>query len=265
MERIAIEAPYGEEDEEMRLKGKTALVTGASSGIGHAIASKFGEEGASVCLVAHSHLDEAQRLADKITGDGGDAIAVNANLADLDDIDRLVDKALEHLGRIDILVNCAGVFFIRLLDELTEDEWDKTLDVNVKGPFFLTQKVAPHMIEQGGGNVIFLGSIFGPRGVSGAASYGASKSALHGLTECLAIELAPTIRVNAVAPGNIDTPMNEELYEKFGGREAFRVQYPMGRLGLEGDIANAVTYLVSDDANWITGVVLPVDGGYMAK
>ena len=163
-------------------------------------------------------------------------------------------------------MNCAGVFFIRLLHELSEDEWDTTLDVNVKGPFFLTQKVAPHMIEQGSGSVIFVGSIFGPRGVPAAASYGASKSALHGLTECLAIELAPSgIRVNAVAPGNIDTPMNQELYEKFGGREAFRVQYPLGRIGLEQDVANAVAFLVSDDAEWITGVVMPVDGGYMAK
>ena len=249
----------------MRLEGKAALVTGASSGIGHAIARKFGEEGASVCLVAHSHLEKAQELADKIVSDGGRAIAIKTNLSDVDEIGRLVDSTMKEFGQIDILVNCAGVFFIRTLDELTEEEWDTTLDVNVKGPFFLTQRVAPHMVEQDSGNIIFVGSIFGPRGVSGAASYGASKSALHGLTECLAIELAPTIRVNAVAPGNIDTPMNQELYEKFGGREAFRVQYPMGRIGLEDDVANAVTFLVSDEADWITGVVMPVDGGYMAK
>ena len=249
----------------MRLEGKTALVTGASSGIGYAIARRFGDEGVHVGLVANSQLEKAEELADKIVADGGDAFAVRANLTDVEDIGRLVATALEKLGHIDILVNCAGVFYIRLLGELSEDEWDTTLDVNVKGPFFLTQKVVPHMVEQNAGNVIFVGSIFGPRGVPGAASYGASKAALHGLTECLAIELAPTIRVNAVAPGNIDTPMNQELYDKFGGREAFRVQYPMGRIGLEEDVASAVTYLVSDEAEWITGVVMPVDGGYMAK
>ena len=121
------------------------------------------------------------------------------------------------------------------------------------------------MIEQESGNVIFIGAIVGPRGVPAAASYGASKAALHGLTECLAVELAPRIRVNAVAPGNIDTPMNQELYENFGGREAFRVQSPMGRLGLETDVPGAVTFLASDEADWITGGVMPVDGGYMAK
>jgi NAD(P)-dependent dehydrogenase (short-subunit alcohol dehydrogenase family) len=249
----------------MRLEGKTALVTGASSGIGYAIGRRLGEEGAHVGLVANSQLENAEELADKIIAIGGDAFAVKANLTDVAEIERLVATALEKLGHIDILVNCAGVFYIRLLGELSEDEWDTTLDVNVKGPFFLTQKVVPHMVERGSGNVIFVGSIFGPRGVPGAASYGASKAALHGLTECLAIELAPTIRVNAVAPGNIDTPMNQELYDKFGGREAFRVQYPMGRIGLEEDVASAVTYLVSDEAEWITGVVMPVDGGYMAK
>ncbi len=249
----------------MRLDGKVALVTGASSGIGYAIAQRFGEEGAKVGMVAYSQLERAQGIADKIVSDGGEAIAMKADLANVEDIERLVDQTIEKFGRIDILVNCAGVFFIRLLDELTEDEWDTTLDVNVKGAFFLTQKVAPHMIEQGKGNVIFIGSIFGPRGVPAAASYGASKAALHGLTECLAVELAPTIRVNAVAPGNIDTPMNQELYEKFGGREAFRVQYPMGRIGLETDVASAATFLASDEAEWITGIVMPVDGGYMAK
>src|SRR3972149_7156272 len=121
----------------MRLEGKTALVTGASSGIGYAIARRFGEEGANVGLVAHSHLEKAEELADKIVADGANAFAVSANLADVEDISRLVDVALEKLGRIDILVNCAGVFFIRLLGELSEDEWDTTLDVNVKGPFFL--------------------------------------------------------------------------------------------------------------------------------
>jgi NAD(P)-dependent dehydrogenase (short-subunit alcohol dehydrogenase family) len=249
----------------MRLEGKTALVTGASSGIGHAIGRRLGNEGAHVGLVANSQLEKAEELADKIVADGGNAFAVKTNLTDVGGIESLVDVALDKLGHIDILVNCAGVFYIRLLGELTEEEWDTTLDVNVKGPFFLTQKVVAHMVERGSGNVIFVGSIFGPRGVPGAASYGASKAALHGLTECLAIELAPTIRVNAVAPGNIDTPMNQELYDKFGGREAFRVQYPMGRIGLEEDVASAVTYLVSDEAEWITGVIMPVDGGYMAK
>ena len=115
------------------------------------------------------------------------------------------------------------------------------------------------------GRIIFTGSIFGPIGAPAASSYGASKMAIHGLTKCLSQELAPKITVNAVAPGNVDTPMNYPLYDNFGGREAFREQYPLARLGLESDVAASVAFLASDDADWITGVILPVDGGYKAK
>ena len=250
----------------MTLEGKVALVTGASSGIGLSIAEKLGKEGASVCLTGNEHIGKAERVAASLVDAGGKAIAVKANLLQMDDMDTLVQKTVEVLGPIDILINNAGVFYIRLLEELTEAEWDSTLDVNVKAPFFLTQKVVPYMVERGKGSVIFIGSTAGQRGMPAAGSYGASKAALHGLSTCLAIELAPKgIRVNTVAPGNTDTPMNQELYERFGGRDAFRVQYPMGRLGLEKDIASAVAYLVSDEADWITGIVMPVDGGFLAK
>lgn len=250
----------------MKLKDKVAIITGASSGIGAGIGRKFGQEGASVCLVGNTHYDRAQKLATDISANGGKAIVIKADLLKMKDIDNIVEATLKEFGKIDILVNNAGVFFIRMLDETTEEEWDKTFDVNVKGPYFLTQKVVPHMLKQGKGKIVFIGSVFGPTGAPAASSYAASKMAIHGLTINLAIELAPSkINVNAVAPGNVDTPMNYELYDKFGGREAFRAQYPLGRLGLVEDIAASVAFLASKEADWITGVVLPVDGGYLAK
>jgi len=248
----------------MRLKDKVAIITGTSSGIGYGIAERFAQDGASVCLVDR-HYEKSKELADAINKDGGRAIAVKASLTDMADLDRVVASTLEAFQRIDVLVNNAGIFYIRMLDQLTEGEYDDTFDVNVKAPYFLTQKVVPHMMKQGKGRIVFTGSIFGPIGAPGASSYGASKMAIHGLTKCLSQELAPAITVNAVAPGNVDTPMNHPLYEKFGGREAFRAQYPLGRLGLASDIAASVAFLASDEADWITGVVLPVDGGYTAK
>ncbi len=250
----------------MKLKEKVAIITGPSPGIGAGIGRKFGQEGASVCLVGNTHYDRAQKLATDISANGGKAIVVKADLLKMKDIDNIVEATLKEFGKIDILVNNAGIFFIRMFDQTTEEEWDKTFDVNVKGPYFLTQKVVPHMLKQGKGKIVFTGSIFGPIGAPGASSYATSKMAIHGLTINLAIELAPSnINVNAVAPGNIDTPMNYELYDKFGGREAFRAQYPLGRLGLVEDIAASVAFLASKEADWITGVVLPVDGGYLAK
>ena len=249
----------------MRLKEKVAIITGASSGIGYGIALKFAREGSHVCLVGNNHYNKAKELADRIKKGGGKAIAVKASLTNMADLDRIVESTLNEFQKIDILVNNAGIFFIRMLDQLTEKEFDETFDINVKGPYFLTQKVVPHMQKTGKGKIIFVGSIFGPIGAPAASSYGASKMAVHGPTMCLSQELAPIITVNAVAPGNVDTPMNYPLYDNFGGREAFRAQYPLGRLGLESDVAAAVTFLASDEADWITGVVLPVDGGYLAK
>lgn len=249
----------------MRLKDKVAIITGASSGIGYGIAEKFAKEGANLCLVGNSNYGKAAQLAEQIKANGGKAIAVKASMTNMADLDKIVDNTINEFGSIDILVNNAGVFFIRMLDQLTEEEYDKTFDVNVKGAYFLTQKVVPHMQKSHRGKIIFTGSIFGPVGAPAASSYGASKMAVHGLTKCLSQELAPKITVNAVAPGNVDTPMNHALYDNFGGREAFRDQYPLGRLGAESDIASSVAFLASDEADWITGVILPVDGGYLAK
>ena len=198
---------------------------------------------------------------------GGKAIAVKADLRKMTELDDIVEATLEEFGRIDILINNAGIFITGIIDQTTEEEWNKTFDINVKSAYFLTQKVVPHLLRQGKGKIVFVGSIFGPIGGSGVSSYAASKMAIHGLTVSLAIELAPSkINVNAVAPGNVDTPMNYGFYDEFGGKEAFGKQYyPIGRVGLVEDIAAAVAFLASEEADWITGVVLPVDGGYLAK
>ena len=247
------------------LTGKVAVVTGGSRGIGEGICLRLANQGADVAILDILE-KEGNETVSRIKEMKAKAAFYKCDITNKEQVDSSIGTILKDFGKIDILVNNAGVFFIRMFDQTTEEEWDKTFDVNVKGSYFLTQKVLPYFLKQGKGKIIFTGSIFGPIGAPAASSYAASKMAVHGLIHSLAIELAPKkINVNAVAPGNVDTPMNYELYEKFGGREAFRQQYPLGRIGLPEDIAAAVAFLASEEADWITGVVLPVDGGYLAK
>ncbi len=247
----------------MKLKGKVAIITGASSGIGASVARRFAQEGASACLVGNKNFEQMQDTVKLYSQNGGKAVTVKADLLNIKSLDGIVETALKEFGKIDMLINCAGVMYLRNLEELTEEEWDKIFDINVKAAFFMTQKVAPHLKEKS--KIIFIGSIFGPAGVPSAASYSSTKMALHGLTKNLAIELAPRkINVNAVAPGNVVTPLNDPLYEKFG-KDGVRALYPIGRLGEVEDISNAIAFLVSDEADWITGTILSVDGGYLAQ
>lgn len=256
----------------MRLDGKVAIITGASSGIGAGIALEFGREGAKVCC-ADKELNGAQEIADQINEEGGTghAIAVQMDVTVSGEVESGVGQVHDEWGRIDILANNAGILCMESFLDHTEEIWDNTMAVNVKGQFLCAKAVVPYMIEQKFGKIINTGSIFGHNGVAGCLAYGVSKMAIHGFTRMLAVELAPyNIRVNAVAPGNIVTPLNIPLYESMspkgdveeGKRILAEKLYPIGRVGDVRDIALGVVYLASDESDFVTGHILFIDGGY---
>jgi NAD(P)-dependent dehydrogenase (short-subunit alcohol dehydrogenase family) len=221
-------------------------------------------------------MDKADEVADAITRKGRRAIAVKADVSDSEEVEHLVRTAASELGKIDIAFLNAGIFEMGNLEDTTDRMWQRHLDVNVSGAFYGTRSVVPEMRKQGKGKIIYTGSIFGAYGVPGAVSYCVSKMAIHGLTRALSIELAPLkINVNAVSPGNIVTPMNDGLYmyvaEQAGkgpdieaGKEEIRQRYPLGRLGSADDVTPAVVFLASDEADFVTGQIFFVDGGYSA-
>ena len=258
----------------MRLHGKVAIVTGASSGIGKRTSLEFGREGAKVCC-ADKDLSGSQETAEQINKESGaeNAIAVKMDVTQSAEVESAVAQVHQKWGRIDILVNNAGILYMKDFLDHTEEIWDATMAVNVKGSFQCAKAVVPYMKEQKFGKIINTGSIFGHNGVSGCLAYGVSKMAIHGFTRMLAVELAPyNIRVNAVAPGNIVTPINIPLYESMsptgnveeGKRILAEKLYPIGRLGEVQDIALGVVYLASDESNFVTGHILFIDGGYSA-
>jgi NAD(P)-dependent dehydrogenase (short-subunit alcohol dehydrogenase family) len=259
---------------QIRLDGRVALVTGASSGIGYQAALALGEAGADVCVQGKSHMDKAEDLVNSIIKMGSRAIAVKADVSDSEDVDRMVKTATTELGGIDIAYLNAGIFELAPLEQTSDELWQRHLDVNLNGAFYGTRSVVPEMRKRGKGKIIYSGSIFGPYGVPGAIGYCVSKMAIHGLARSLAIELAPLkINVNAVAPGDIVTPMNDGLYlyiaEQAGkpgdieaGKQELVKSYPWGRLGDVKDIAPTVVFLASDAADFVTGQVIFVDGGY---
>lgn len=253
----------------MQLEGKSAIVTGSSSGIGRAAALALANAGADVAVNGHSKMEAAEEVAHEIEQLGRKSLAVQADVSNTEDVDRLVTHAVETLGKVDILFTNAGVFHMASIEEHSPAIWLQTLSVNLIGQFLTCQRVVPEMKKLGKGKIVNNGSIFGHQGVMGCVAYGASKMGVHGMTRCLAAELAPhKINVNAVAPGNIMTAMSDDFYLALGGgdmeagkQEAVKA-YPLGRLGQVDDIAGAVVYLASDAADFITGQILFVDGGY---
>ncbi len=246
----------------MRLKGKIALVTGSTSGIGKATASLFADEGSNVVLTGRS-TERLAEISDKIRKTGVDILAVPADLTRLGDIDDLVEKTLSKFGRIDILVNAAGIFEGGDFFEASEEFFDRTMNSNVKSVFFVSQRVAGEMKKQRKGRIVNFSSVGGGKiGFPGGSAYCASKAAIAGLTMALAIELAPYhINVNAVSPGNILSPMNEQLFNDPAYRKKMLDITPGGRIGEPLDAAYAALYLASDDSDYVTGLQLTIDGG----
>jgi 3-oxoacyl-[acyl-carrier protein] reductase len=244
-----------------KLDGRVAFVTGGASGIGKAQAIRFGQEGATLVV---ADLDEsgARAVADAITGAGGQAIGVRVDVTDDDSVAAAVSAALDAYGRIDILSNTAGMFdnFAQTLDT-DRKLWDAVVAVNLTGIYTVTNAVLPHMIAAGGGVVLNIASGAGLRGGGGGAAYTSSKHAVVGYTRQLAAGYGRQgIRVNAIAPGLIDTPMVAHFSHDEDTQAGLR-QQPAGRLGQPEDIAKAALFLVSDDADFIHAVTLPVDGG----
>ncbi len=253
----------------MQLEGKSAIVTGSSSGIGRAAALALAKAGADVVVNGNSQMAAAEEVAHEIEGLGRTSFAVQADVSKAEDVDRLVTIAVSELGKVDILYTNAGIFRMASIEDHSPDIWLQTLNVNLTGQFLACQRVVPEMKKLGKGKIINNGSIFGHQGVPGCIAYGVSKMGIHGMTRCLAIELAPhKINVNAVAPGNIMTPLSDDFYLALGngdmeaGKQEVVKSYPIGRLGEPEDIGNAVVYLASDAADFITGQIIFVDGGY---
>ena len=245
----------------MKLKGKVAIVTGAGRGIGRAIAKSFASEGAKVVINYSKSEKESESLAQEIKNSGGIALVVKADISQTNDVKELVKKTMDEFGRVDILVNNAGVLFpARFLDS-TEEMWDTTIDVNLKGSYLCSKEVAQIMLDQKKGKIINLSSVCGlvQKTALGNTPYVASKAGVIGLTRSLAINLGPTINVNAIAPGVIDTDMVSFFPPE--RMNAIIDETPVKRIGKPEEIAAAALFLASDDSDYITGEVITVSGG----
>lgn len=244
----------------MDLNGKIALVTGASRGIGQKIAKTLAGYGATVIVNYNGSAEAANQVVADIKADGGSAAAVQADVADSDAVQALIDGIIKEYGRLDILVNNAGVTRDNLIMKMSEEDFDAVMNTNLKGAFLCTRHVSRQMLKQRAGRIINISSVSGVMGNAGQANYCASKAGLIGLTKSVARELGSRgITVNAVAPGFIKTEMTDVLPEDV--KTAMGEQIPLKRFGETKDVAEAVAFLASDAASYITGQVLMVDGG----
>lgn len=249
----------------MKLRNKVALVTGSSQGIGLGIARRLAEEGADVVINSRKHDEQAQEAVDQIRALGRRTCFIAADVGSVADCQRLVREAIEQMGRLDILVNNAGIQAHAAFLEADEEDFDNVLSVNLRGPFFLSQAFARHLRETArGGCIINNSSVHEELPFPNFSSYCASKGGLKMLMRNLAIELAPLgITVNNVAPGAIETPINSELLNQPDKLASLLGNIPAGRLGQPRDVAGAVAFLASEDAGYVTGTTLTVDGGLL--
>lgn len=247
----------------MQLLGKKALVTGGGQGIGRGIVDRFLAEGAHVAVIQRRPLDPELQCHPSVFG-------IQADLADTVDLPAVVDQVADRIGGVDILVNNAGIMFERSVAEITPEEWNRMIALNLRAPLFLAQGVLPHFRKAGGGSIINIGSVEGIAANPQHAAYAASKAGLHGMTRALALDLgADNIRCNAIAPGWIASELSETYLASqpaaAEARDAVKRLHPAGRLGEPRDVGDLAVFLAGDKAGFLTGEVITLDGGRTAK
>jgi|HubBroStandDraft_6_1064221.scaffolds.fasta_scaffold14296_7 NAD(P)-dependent dehydrogenase (short-subunit alcohol dehydrogenase family) len=248
-----------------RLKSKTAIVTGAGSGIGRACALALAGEGAAVALVGRR-----KPLLEEVAHEVGDsALVVAADVSRKDEVSRVVEHTVARFGALNVLLNNAGVLHIGTAEQITEEQWDETFNTNVRALWLLSRAALPAMRKAGGGSIINMASVLGINGARNRASYASSKGAVVLLTKCMAIDHGHEgIRVNAICPSFVETDLTAAVISKAPVPNSVRKEriavHPIGRLGQPEDIAGLAVYLASDESSWVTGAVMPVDGGYLA-
>lgn len=258
----------------MELQGRTALVTGGTSGIGAAISRRFAAEGASVTIAGRNE-ERGEALAKAIRSDGGSARFVSLDVTDEESVRHLADDMRDAVGHVDILVNNAGIIDFGSVIEMSVDAWDRLMNTNVRGVFLVSKFILPLMLDQGdgrGGVVINMSSNLGSVGSAGVPAYCASKGAVSQLTRAMALEhIAQGVRVNALCPGTTDTPLvraqavDRTPKEEAAARERFKMRYPIGRMARDDEMADAALYLASDRSAFMVGAELMIDGGYTAQ
>jgi meso-butanediol dehydrogenase / (S,S)-butanediol dehydrogenase / diacetyl reductase len=245
----------------MRLKNKTAIITGGGSGIGLATARAFCKEGAKVILFGR----RKENLVSAANELGDSVLIVQGDMTHNDDLDQLINKSLNNFKGIDILVNSAGLFNGAPLHEISDSQWDEMMDINIRSVFQLTRRVLPIMMAQKSGSIVHISSILGLIAVPQVAAYNVSKGALNQFSRSIAVEYGSYgIRSNAICPGLIETDMTADLMKDAALMQEWSKEYPIGRFGKPEDVASACLFLASDESSFITGTVLPVDGGFTA-
>jgi NAD(P)-dependent dehydrogenase (short-subunit alcohol dehydrogenase family) len=245
----------------MRMAGKTAIVTGGGSGIGKAIAAAFAREGAQVVICGR----EARKLEQAVTEIGPQCLAVAADVSHTDDINSLVDQTVRKFKQLDVLVNNAGILLPGTAESLTNDQWERTYNTNVRAVWQLSRAALPHMRRAGKGSIINIASVLSSLGARNRVAYAASKGAVLAMSRAMALDHAEeNIRINCICPGIVETEMVATFNLDEKARQQRIAAHPMGRFGRPEDIAGLAVFLASDEASWITGAAFPADGGYSA-
>jgi meso-butanediol dehydrogenase/(S,S)-butanediol dehydrogenase/diacetyl reductase len=246
----------------MRLAGKVAIITGGGSGIGKAIAMAFVREGAKVAITGR----DGKKLDRAAVEIGADCLAVRADVSNAANVQKLVSATLDRFKRINVLVNNAAVLLPGTAESLSEEDFDQTFDINVKGLWLMSRAVLPHMRAASGGSIVNIGSVLSMVGARNRVAYSASKGAVMAMTKAMALDhAAENIRVNCIAPGIVETEMVARFSTDENARKQRVALHPMGRFGQPAEIASAAVFLASDESGWTTGSVLTIDGGYSAQ